>query len=219
MRENLRRRRRKLEKRGSVSVDIRKGELATSDFLQEFLTLEAAGWKGRLGTAITNNSDLTAFYTTLVENCSARGQLEWHGIRVGNRLVAGQLGIRCGASLVLPKFAFDEEFSDCSPGHLLTEEVFKEAFLDAELVEINTMSSADHHRLWHMPTDEYADLTFIRRSVIPILVYLPQVKAKSLYQTHLKSYVPQSLKNIYRYLKAREHSISSRKRDVRNSEQ
>jgi CelD/BcsL family acetyltransferase involved in cellulose biosynthesis len=175
MRKNLRRAFSKLEKRGAISVEMSRGSSAGVGFLPQFLALEASGWKGREGTAILCDPNLVTFYTTLVGNLASRGQLEWHTLRVAGQLVAAQLGIRCGGSLVLWKYAYDENFSECSPGHALTAEVFRDAFSDLEIVEVSPMSDAHQSRLWHMPMREYINLHLVRWSILGILIHLPRL--------------------------------------------
>jgi hypothetical protein len=214
MRKNLRYRRRKLLKRGAISVEMRKGESAGEDFLAEFLALEASGWKGRMGTAILNKPDDVALYTTLVRNFARQGRLEWHGIRVDGRLIAGELGVRCGDALILPKYAYDEDFAECSPGQLLTEEVFKEAFSRDDLVEVNTMSYERQSLLWHMTTDSYADVNLVRRNVPSLLFHYPRVVAKVAFHDHVLQRIPVAAKRAYRQFKRGEYrklfrSISS----------
>ena len=166
IRRNLGRFRRKLERLGSISIEMKKGFAANEDFLHEFLVLEASGWKNRNGTAILNDPNLVAFYTTLVRNVSVRGNLEWHAIRVNSRLVAAEMCIRCGASLTQPKQAFDEEFADCRPGHILRGETIKDAFSRPEIIEFNPMSDAEAHRMWQMPREEYVDVHLVRQGAL-----------------------------------------------------
>lgn len=52
LRRNIRRYRKKLEEKGSVTFEMQVGSAADENFLAEFLRLEASGWKGRKGTAI-----------------------------------------------------------------------------------------------------------------------------------------------------------------------
>jgi len=203
MRRNLRLGRKKLESRGAVSVELRKGAAASEDFLSEFLALEASGWKGRNGTAILNDPKDVAFYTTLVRNFAAQGGLEWHIMRVREHVVAAQMGVRCGASLMLPKFAFNEEFAECTPGHLLMEEVIREAHHRHELIEINPMSDAPQHRLFRMPRDEYVDVHLVRRSILPMLFQLPPITVQSAYHTHIQPHIPAIVKEAHRKLKRR----------------
>jgi len=87
MGRNLRRFRKKLEKVGHVSIEVRKGSAASEDLLPEFLALEASGWKGRNGTAILNDPNATHFYTTLVRNFPH--VVIWSGIR--SELMSGLL--------------------------------------------------------------------------------------------------------------------------------
>jgi hypothetical protein len=204
MRQNLRRGRRKLEARGAVSVEMRRGSAAGEDFLVEFLGLEASGWKGRMGTAILNDPNMVAFYNSLVRNFAAQGQLEWHNLRVDGRLVAAQLGIRCGASLVLPKYAYDEEYAEGIPGHILIEEVVKEAFARPEVSEINPMSYGSQHQLFRMGCDEYTGVHLVRRTAATALFHLPRIAMRSLYQDHVRPRIPQSVKQAYRKFKVRD---------------
>jgi hypothetical protein len=177
---------------------MRRGAAAGEDFLPEFLALEASGWKGRNGTAILNDPKDVAFYTTLVRNFAAESQWEWHVIRVGERVVTAQMGVRCGGTLMLPKYAYDEEFAECTPGHLLMEEVIKEAFSRPDLIEINPMSDASQHSLFHMPRDEYVDLHLVRWGVLPTLFQLPRIALWSAFQDHIRPRIPMALKDARR---------------------
>ena len=190
MRRNLRIGRQKLEKHGTISVELRKGPAAGADFLAEFLALEASGWKGRTGTAILKNPNLVTFYTRLVERFAAKGRLEWHVIRVEGRLVAAQMAFRCGASLMLPKYAYDEEFAECMPGHLLIEEVIREAFSRPEIAELNPMSDSPQHRLFHMPRDEYHNVLLVRRTALSAFLHRTRQAIRSVYRTHVRPHMP-----------------------------
>jgi hypothetical protein len=203
MRSNIRRYRRKLEGRGNVAVEIRRGPSAGEEFLDEFLELEASGWKGRSGTAILQNANSHAYHKTLVRNFAARGALEWYAIRVDGRLVAARLGIRCGKALMLPKVAFDEDYADCRPGTLLTAEVIKDAFARPEIEEINHMSSAEAHRFWHMPQDEYTTIHLVRDTAVPVIFQLSRVALRSFYRDQVRPRIPQALKEARRRFQRR----------------
>jgi hypothetical protein len=203
MRSNIRRYRRRLETRGNVTVEIRRGPLAGEEFLDEFLELEASGWKGRGGTAILQNANSRAYHKTLVRNFAAGGDLEWYTIRVDGRLVAARLGIRCGNALMLPKVAFDEDYADCRPGTLLTAEVIKDAFARPEIEEINHMSSAEAHRFWHMPQDEYTTLHLVRNTAVPVLFQLSRIALRSFYRDQVRPRIPQAVKEAQRRFQRR----------------
>lgn len=198
MRKNLRRYRRKLESRGSVSIEIKRGRQADEGFLDEFLRLEASGWKGRGGTAILQNDNSRAYHKTLVKNLAAWGCLEWYAMRVNGRLVAARLVVRCGSALILPKIAFDEDYADCRPGMLLTAELLRDAFARPEIEEVNPMSSTEAHRFWHMPQDEYTTMHLVREGTIPVTFQLTRVKLRSIYRKHVRPRIPEAAKEIQR---------------------
>lgn len=205
MRINLRRYRRKLEKRGRVSIEIRKGASvsASAEFLSEFLALEASGWKGRGGTALLNQPDSVAFHTALVANFAARGWFEWYAVRVDDRLVAGRIVLRCGRSLLLPKIAFDEAFAECRPGSILTEETFRDAFSRPEIDELNLCTATEAHRYWHLPQREYINVHLVRQSALGMAGRLPGVLARSAYQTHVRHRIPTSLRAAWHQFRRR----------------
>jgi CelD/BcsL family acetyltransferase involved in cellulose biosynthesis len=203
MRRNVRIGRKRLESRGRIFIEMRRGEHAGVDFLPEFLALEASGWKGRKGTAILNEPDKLAFYTALVENFAAQGRLEWHLIRVDGQLAAAGIGLRCGASLMLPKYAFNEDYAACMPGSLLTEEIFRDAFSRPEIEEVNHMSYSESDRLWHMPQDTYVHLHLVRRSPVAVLVRLPRLMARSAYQAHVQPRIPAFVREVQRKFQRR----------------
>jgi hypothetical protein len=133
-----------------------------------------------------------------VSNLAARGQLEWHIVRVGEQLAAAQLAVRCGAALMLPKYAFNEDFAECTPGHLLMEEVIREAFSRPEIIELNPMSDSASHRLLHMPHEEYADVHLVRRSALGVLFHLPLVWKQSAYQNWVRPWISPATRTVWR---------------------
>jgi CelD/BcsL family acetyltransferase involved in cellulose biosynthesis len=125
-RQNLRRRRRKLEAKGKVELQRVNGGRGLEALLQEGLELERAGWKGERGTAIADDPVARGFYTELARRSALRGELSLHFLRLDGRPISFQYGLESGKTYYIPKVAFDEEHGDCSPGQLLVEEVLRE---------------------------------------------------------------------------------------------
>lgn len=203
MRRNLKRFHKKLEKQGPVSIDRIQGVQAGKDFLETFIALEASGWKGRNGTAMADNPDAVAFYQALAEHLGTRGDFEWYAIRVQDQVIAAQMCVRCGGSLMLAKIAFDEAYSDCRPGHLLTGNVIKDAFARSEISEINHLSNADWEGYWRMSYDDYVNVQLVRRDVLPILLQLPRAAVHYVYQRYARPWIPSQLKQAYRAYRRR----------------
>jgi hypothetical protein len=213
----VKRYRRKLEARGKVRVEKWKGGDARADFLPQFMALEAAGWKGRYGGAILNNPESLAFHTALVENFAAQERLEWDLIWVDDILVGAQIDLRCGDSLMLLKYTFNEDFAECRVGTLLTEATFRDAFARPELHELNPMSKAQADAFWHMPEEEYVDVHLVRRAAVPVLFHLPRVWLREAYWTHIRPRVPEAVRKLHRRFKRRNGRKPKRAAEVQSA--
>jgi CelD/BcsL family acetyltransferase involved in cellulose biosynthesis len=209
LRRNLRRFRKRLDTRGPVSIEVRPAG-AGDDVLPEFLALEASGWKGRAGTAIADHPEEVAFYGELVRTFTLQQRLQWHTVRVGERLVAAGLGVRCGSALILMKIAYDESLSDCAPGALLNEAVILDASTRKGFTEINSMSKADWHRRWHMNEDRYQDLYLVRDAVLPLVWQTPLIAARRAIR-NAKNHVERKLPGAVRAYRRLKRTVASRR--------
>ncbi len=127
-RANMRRRRRRLSDKGTISLDLCDGsddaELAAR--LDEGLRLEASGWKGRNGTAICQAPDTLGFYSALAKQAMSEDRLRLRFLRLDGKAIAFQYGLQDGARYLLLKPTYDETHGEVSPGHLLMEEVLQD---------------------------------------------------------------------------------------------
>lgn len=122
-RANLRRRRRKLAAHGPVVLERVDGGDGLDAALERGLALEAAGWKGKAGTAIASQPRTHAFYTGLARLAGSQGWLSLYTLLAGDRPVAFHYGLTYDGRYYLPKSGYDEELSACSPGQLLIREI------------------------------------------------------------------------------------------------
>ena len=125
-RANLRRRRRKLEEKGCVTVECVTGGLELQRKLEEGYALERSGWKGAGGTAISQSLQTWGFYSELARTAAYGGYLSLYFMRVDGEPVAFQYGFAYGEKYYLLKPAYSEAYSDCSPGQLLMDEVLQD---------------------------------------------------------------------------------------------
>jgi CelD/BcsL family acetyltransferase involved in cellulose biosynthesis len=125
-RANLRRRARRLHELGAVAVRRVDGGPGVDEAVDEFLRLEASGWKGERGTAIALDPALVGFYRRVARDAAARGTLALRALTLDGRAVAFHFGLVQGGVYHLPKTAYDEALGNVSPGHLLQREVLAE---------------------------------------------------------------------------------------------
>ncbi len=143
---------------GEIVSEFLAGEAARPEYLDRFMPIEAAGWKGRAGSAILKDAGLRRFYRLLAERLHSCGKLEWHFLRVGRTDVAGHLAIRSGRRLFLWKIGYDEAFAHYSPGVLLIEHMLARAFADTLTDEVNFVTDKNWHHTWHPDKRPYYDV-------------------------------------------------------------
>ena len=87
--------------------------------IEKFLALEAAGWKGRAGTAMTSNSGESDFFRAVCSNFANANRLRMFSLEAGGTTVAMKCDVVCGDGLFNLKSTYDEQFARFSPGVLL----------------------------------------------------------------------------------------------------
>lgn len=125
-RANLRRRRKKLEALGPLTLQRCVGGSALEALLEEGFQIERQSWKGRERTAIACSPRLRAFYSEWARSNALSGQLSLYFLRLGERAIAFHYGIASGQTYYLPKVGFDEALGDCSPGQVLMDLVVRD---------------------------------------------------------------------------------------------
>ncbi|MEO8288315.1 MAG: GNAT family N-acetyltransferase [Chloroflexota bacterium] len=133
---NLRRRRKNLSTQGRVSVEQVTGSVDLSAKLEEGFALEASGWKGRKGTAISQEAATWGFYSELARNESYRGALSLYFLRLDGKPLAFQYGLLDGGAFYLLKPSYDEAYKEYSPGHLLMQDVVRDC-IAREMLEFD----------------------------------------------------------------------------------
>jgi CelD/BcsL family acetyltransferase involved in cellulose biosynthesis len=119
-RSDIGRARRRAERDGAVTAEViapRRDELPP--LLEELYRVEAAGWKGRSGTALAHDDRLRAFFTAFAGRAADAGMLRLAFLRIGGQAAAVQLAAECGGRFWLLKVGYDEQFKRSSPGTLL----------------------------------------------------------------------------------------------------
>jgi CelD/BcsL family acetyltransferase involved in cellulose biosynthesis len=123
-RTKVRRRRRKLEEEGELRLICT--TQADPSELERFYQLERSGWKGREGTAIACHAETRKFYDEIARSATQFGYLSLYRLECGNHTVAMQYGLTYGGRYFLIKPAYDENFRQGAPGHIITYEVLRE---------------------------------------------------------------------------------------------
>lgn len=152
LRSQIRQGRQRLHKFGAIqyaeAIEPRDIERA----FDRFLDLERAGYKASLNPLANEEGDREVL-RALFRRKSGRREARILEMYLGDRLAASQLGIIRGGRLHLFKVAYDEAFSDGSPGTVLLAELLRRGTHDSEIGCVDCCVRQKWHDRWH-PTVE-----------------------------------------------------------------
>ena len=118
---------RQLEKAGALAHQRHRGADAIAA-LEDFLSLEASGWKGRSGTALASLPSDSAYIREIVRNFVAIDGVRIDVLRLDDVPIAGGLMLDLAGQSHFLKIAYDEGKSRLSPGRALAIEMMRADF-------------------------------------------------------------------------------------------
>lgn len=128
-RSGFRRMYKKAAKKGELRFEVvTPGEDDLDSYLQEAYRIEAANWKGRMGTAVKTHASLRKFFRYYSERTAKKGNLHLFFLKAGEENIAVQITVIHSNRLWIYKIGYDEEWSWCSPGTLLMHNVVRFCF-------------------------------------------------------------------------------------------
>lgn len=124
LRGNLKKQRARLEREGiATRMVIDRLPEAMAQAVADYGRLESAGWKGSEGTAVSSDNAQGLYYRAMLEGMAARGAASVYRYYFGEQLVAMDLCVEDGESIVVLKTAYDESVpANLSPTLLMREE-------------------------------------------------------------------------------------------------
>lgn len=139
-RKKLRQHRRRLEEKGPLESRVCIAPADVLPALEDFLALEAAGWKGAAGTALLCDPAEAAFVRAMVGALAKHGNAQVHGLYQNGKAIACQVVLRAGKTAFTWKTAYDETLRDFSPGMLLLEDYTAAFLADATIERVDSCS-------------------------------------------------------------------------------
>jgi CelD/BcsL family acetyltransferase involved in cellulose biosynthesis len=142
-RKKLRQLRNRLARQGNLTSDVVREPAAVARALEEFLALEASGWKKAQGTALLCDGADAKFFRKGFTALADRGSARIYTLRFDDRALAMQLVVVAGQAASTWKTAYDEAFAKFSPGSLLFTD-YTAAFLeDAAVATVDSCAEDD----------------------------------------------------------------------------
>jgi CelD/BcsL family acetyltransferase involved in cellulose biosynthesis len=142
--KELRRQRNRLAEHGDVTFNIVRAPDAVHQALDQFLELEASGWKARRGTALKSHAGDATFIRRAVTALVAHGQCELVTLQAGTTPVAAAIILRHLDRAFYFKIGVDESFAKLSPGVQLTLDVTRYLCADPQIRLVDSTAAPGH---------------------------------------------------------------------------
>lgn len=150
-RQELRRQRRRLSEQGVLESRVWQPGDDVQPWVDEFLRLEGAGWKGREGTSFNASSDDANYLRQVIQSAAETHQVVLLGLFLNDQAIALKLNFLSGEAGFTFKIAFDEDYKKYSPGVQLELENIEWFHRQRGLKWLDSCARPDHFmigRLW-----------------------------------------------------------------------
>lgn len=147
----MRRQWRNLEKLGTLTYNVARQPEEVRLRMEEFLALEAKGWKGKKRSALINDRYRAAFAREAITNLAEIDAVRIHTIDLDGRAIASIIVFLMAGEAYTWKTAYDESFGRHSPGKLLIMRLTDWHLDDANILRTDSCAVPDHpimSRMW-----------------------------------------------------------------------
>ncbi len=168
----------------------------------DILALEAAGWKGKRGTAIAGNTALQLAFTEGCQKLAASGKLRFWKLVLNGKTIASMYAIVEGNQAWLGKIAYDENFAKFSPGVLLILYATEQLFAESHIKLVDSCAIPGHPMIENIWRDRLnmADVA-IAPQTISAVRFVATVKLET-----LRRGLRAKLRDVYYRLKGKKRS-------------
>jgi hypothetical protein len=169
-RKELRRQRRRLEDIAPVTYAAAADPTAIGPALNDFLTLEAGGWKGLAGTAIVSDPAVRHFVEGVVTALAAEGRARVDRLLLNGRTIAAAVTLASGDTAWCWKIAYNEGLARSSPGVQLVLDLTANLLAGPTPLRVDSCATADHPMIDHIWRERLAlndRLIALRPSAVP----------------------------------------------------
>ncbi|MCX6550829.1 MAG: GNAT family N-acetyltransferase [Acidobacteria bacterium] len=164
LRSHLRRSYRQIVKELGGELVLERHETADPVQLARFYAIEASGWKGREGTAISCATTTLQFFNEIARAFALEHAFVLHFLRVKDVTVAGYYSLVIDGCMYPLKWAYDESYARYRPGRLLASETMRDAW-ERGLRIYDMGGDEGHKREWTQHLREHGTLYVFNRSL------------------------------------------------------
>ncbi len=154
--KELRRQWKKLEEHGALTYNVARQPDDVRLHMEEFLALEASGWKGKARTALVTDRYHAAFAREAINNLAESDCVRIHTLDLDGTAIDSMIVLMMAGDAYTWKTAYDESFARYSPGKLLLAQLTEWHLDDANIMRSDSCAVPDHPmigRMWEERED------------------------------------------------------------------
>jgi hypothetical protein len=186
-------------KLGETEYKVARQQREVRSRMEEFLLLEASGWKGRKRTALLSDRYRAAFAREAINNLAEADAARIHTIDHNGRAIASMIVLMMNGEAYTWKTAYDENFARYSPGKLLVAQLTEWHLDDANIVRTDSCAIEDHpimSRFWKE-----------REEMGTLVIGLRQHSDREVRQVASQLHLYQNTRNVARLIREKIRSL------------
>jgi CelD/BcsL family acetyltransferase involved in cellulose biosynthesis len=151
LRRQVARSERGLRSRGELTRVVLQPQDDIGRWIEDFLRLEASGWKGRQGSAMACSQTNRLYFTRILDAAFRRGRLLFCGLDLDGRPIARRCSFTAADGAYAFKITYDEAFAEFSPGVMLEWDNVRLVDADPRIQWMDSFSDANNlsvERMW-----------------------------------------------------------------------
>ncbi len=192
----------KLAKQGSLAYNVARRPDEIRLRMEEFLVLEASGWKGRERSAMIMDRFRAAFAREAVTNLAEADSVRIHTLDLDGKAIATIIVLLMAGEAYAWKTAYDERYAKYSPGKLLVAELTEWHLDDANIIRSDSCAVPDHpvmSRLWQE-----------REELGTLVIGLAQNRDRDVRQVAAQLHLYRNTRNMARLLREKIRALAGR---------
>ena len=163
----------RLAETGAVAFELLQDPALLVDWCDDFLALEAAGWKGERGAALGNVDATRAFFLETMSGAQAAGKLEFQRLTLEGKPIAMLINFLTPPGSWSFKIAYDESLARFSPGVMIELRNLARVLSDPEVDWMDSCAVEGHPMIDHLWAE--------RREIVQVSVPLSGLKRRLTY--------------------------------------
>lgn len=172
----------RLAETGALAFETPDATLNLDRWLEDFLSLERSGWKGKRGTALAERTNEREFFESMCRDAQAQGKFHAAQIVLDGKPIAMLASFVAGRGAYSFKIAYDEAHARFSPGALLMMKVIGAFHDDPRIDWVDSCAIPNHPMIDHIWAERRAmrelnaaTLHPASRWLVPYSVHMTQI--------------------------------------------